>query len=213
MRKADWEGQPGDQRRRHGWMLADESVVSQARDIIEKDSSLLGRHAPNVVVARMEAGWIRITRPRERGQPRLVEVSSEPFEERDTEADDDYILVTIPQSVQYGQGVSGQIAVDVHGNVLPWQGSKESAEFRKKVDKLRRTIDRSRRPRFGRDRDELPLYVDRQNVFESSFEAIKGLNSAQLARRWESACTSMTSKPFELLTRIASPYPGFRYSS
>ncbi len=47
-------------------------------------------------------------------------------------------------------GVLGrQIAIDVHGNVIPWDKSKDTAGFRDKVEKLRRALDRSRRPRYG----------------------------------------------------------------
>jgi len=87
--------------------------------------------------------------------------------------------------VHYAQGVSGQIAIDVHGNVIPWEKSKDTAGFRDKVDKLRRALDRSRRPRFGRDRDELPIAVDRQNLFESSYLAIRSLSRAEMNKKFQ----------------------------
>jgi hypothetical protein len=35
---------------------------------------VLGRHAPKTVVAKLEAGWVKITRAAVRGHARLIEV-------------------------------------------------------------------------------------------------------------------------------------------
>jgi hypothetical protein len=35
---------------------------------------LLGRHAPKTVVAKLEVGWVKITRAAVRGHARLIEV-------------------------------------------------------------------------------------------------------------------------------------------
>ena len=68
----------------------------------------------------------------------------------------DYVLITLPQSVRYSDGISGEIRIDVYGNVLEWDGAKDSATFRSKVEKLRQQLDSSRKAaRFGRDRNEL----------------------------------------------------------
>ncbi len=38
---------------------------------------LLGRHAPKTVVAKLEAGWVKITRAAVRGHARLIEVTED----------------------------------------------------------------------------------------------------------------------------------------
>ena len=45
----------------------------------------------------------------------------------------DYVLITLPQAVRYGEGVSGEIRIDVHGNPVEWERSRDSAAFRAKV--------------------------------------------------------------------------------
>jgi len=195
LKKSDWETEHGDHRRRHGWVMADEAIVREAMEILERDSALMGRHLPNMVVAKMETGWVRVTRARERGESRTIEVNMEaPFSdsessspERESAEREQYVLITLPQSVHYSQGVSGQIAIDVHGNIVPWAGTKDTAGFREKVDKLRRGLDRSRRPRFGRDRDELPIAVDRANLWESSYLAVRSLTRAEMNKRFQVA--------------------------
>ena len=183
--KSDWEGEPGAHRRTLGWLLADEEICQQALAILEKDVTVMGRAAPQCVVASMEGQFFaRLTRPPERGQPRTVELSATPFE-RPAGQEQEWVLATLPQSVRYSSGVSGEIHIDIFGNVVPWEGTRETGEFRKKVDRLRRLLDRSRRPRFGRDRDEVPVQVARAELFESSFVSVTSLNRDDLTRRFK----------------------------
>jgi len=185
--KTDWDGDPGVQRRNIGWILADEEIVKQAITILEKDVTVMGRGAPTVVVASMQGDyWAKLTRPPERGQPRTVELSATVLQ-RPPEQAVDWVLITLPQSVRYASGVSGEIHIDIFGNVIPWEGTRETGEFRKKVDRLRRALDRSRRPRFGRDRDEVPVQVSRAELFESSFMAVTSLAREDLSRRFKVA--------------------------
>jgi hypothetical protein len=65
----------------------------------------------------------------------------------------DYVLITLPQAVRYGEGVSGEIRIDVHGNPVEWERSRDSAAFRAKVrpcvGRGRRRIVKRRRRRVG----------------------------------------------------------------
>ena len=45
----------------------------------------------------------------------------------------DYLLITLPQSVRYAEGLSGEIKIDVHGKPVEWEGGKETAPLREKV--------------------------------------------------------------------------------
>jgi hypothetical protein len=49
-------------------------VARDAEGILQSDPGVLGRHAPDVVVAKLTEGWITIKRAAVRGQPRTVEV-------------------------------------------------------------------------------------------------------------------------------------------
>lgn len=130
----DWEAERGVSRRRHGWVVADAQVVREAVAILENDPGVLGRHAPNSVVAALETGWVKITRAAVRRQPRTIQVTEDPEPlPRDEAQEHEYVLITLPQSVRYGEGVSGEIRIDVHGNPIEWQKARDNADFRSKV--------------------------------------------------------------------------------
>jgi len=135
LKVSDWETVRGVTRRRHGWRVADAAVTREGMAILEKQVGLPGRNAPTTVVAKLEAGWVKITRPAVRGQVRLIEVTDD--EEvtwgRDEEQVHDYLLITLPQSVRYAEGMSGEIKIDVHGMPVQWVGDRDRPALRGKL--------------------------------------------------------------------------------
>jgi hypothetical protein len=170
LKVTDWVAERGISRRQHGWVLATAQVARDAEAILQSDPGVLGRHAPNVVVAKLEEGWITIKRAAVRGQPRTLEFTEahqQPL--KDPAQVYDYVLITLPESVRYSEGVSGEIRIDVHGNILEWSGARDSEGFRAKVERLRQQIDRAHKPATftqRRDRDEFSIRVNRQNLWQ-----------------------------------------------
>ena len=173
LKVTDWVAERGISRRRHGWVLATAQVARDAEAILQSDPGVLGRHAPDVVVAKLQEGWITIKRAAVRGQPRTVEVTEEHQQPlKDPAQFYDYVLITLPESVRYSEGVSGEIRIDVHGNILEWAGARDSEGFRAKVERLRQQIDHANKPATftgrNRDRDEFSIRVNRQNLWQVS---------------------------------------------
>uniref|UniRef100_A0A7S0F765 HECT-type E3 ubiquitin transferase n=1 Tax=Hanusia phi TaxID=3032 RepID=A0A7S0F765_9CRYP len=181
MKEGEWEGERGENRRRHGWVLSSAEVTEQSREILERNSSILGRNAPAAVVCKLVDGWCKIVRATERGQPRRILVSSEEIE-RESVQKEGYVLITLPQSVRYGQGVSGEIQVDIFGNIVPWNHCKESEDLRVKIDNFRGVLDNFRFSHFGNDRKELNISIERSNLWQSSFDAIMKLSNMDMLR-------------------------------
>ena len=116
-------------------------VARDAEGILKSDPGVLGRHAPDMVVAKLEEGWIIIKRAAVRGQPRTVEVSEAHAQPpKDPAQLFDYVLITLPESVRYSKGVSGEIRIDVYGNIVEWAGARDSEGFQAKVERLREQI-------------------------------------------------------------------------
>ena len=200
LKVTDWVAERGLLRRRHGWVLADADVVREGMAIVENDPGVLGRHAPNRVVARLEKGWVQITRAAVRGLPRSVVVLDGAEEvERDEQQAHDYVLITLPQSIRYSHGISGDVRIDVLGNIVEWEGAKDSAAFRAKAETLRHEL-RKQTPRVGgedagvvgrvgeqgagraQDRTGVLIVVDRKDLWQSSLAAISALGAQDLAR-------------------------------
>eukprot|EP00960_Hanusia_phi_P040129 754266-Hanusia_phi.AAC.2 len=195
MKEGEWEGERGENRRRHGWVLSSAEVTEQSREILERNSSILGRNAPAAVVCKLVDGWCKIVRATERGQPRRILVSSEEIE-RESVQKEGYVLITLPQSVRYGQGVSGEIQVDIFGNIVPWNHCKESEDLRRLAEEVeelaalnltamcsfRGVLDNFRFSHFGNDRKELNISIERSNLWQSSFDAIMKLSNMDMLR-------------------------------
>eukprot|EP00802_Teleaulax_amphioxeia_P006958 Tamp_06964.p1 GENE.Tamp_06964~~Tamp_06964.p1 ORF type:complete len:845 (-),score=150.88 Tamp_06964:64-2436(-) len=186
LKVSDWAAERGISRRRHGWVLASPQVAQDAEGILQSDPGVLGRHAPDVVVAKLTEGWITIKRAAVRGQPRTVEVSEAHGQPaKDPAQVYDYVLITLPESVRYSEGVTGEIAIDIYGNIVEWAGARDSEGFRAKVEILRQQIDRARKVPLSRvrDKDEFHIKVSRTNLWSSSLEALEKISNRHLLKR------------------------------
>jgi len=102
---------------------------------------------------------------------------------RDVVVEDCPILITLPEEIKYSDGVTGEIAVDDEGRVKRWKGSRESHQFKRKVEKLLEELEKLRSSSVGCVEEDLLLRLSRSRCFDETVIFFNSVSGIEILRK------------------------------